>query len=186
MLAFEFPADVWGTVSDWVMITVTAVTAYFLWNTLKSQKEVQATQNRLLKIEQLRVKEAFKPNLKYSRVDIAVKIPDPNKSIVNIAIKNVDESPALNLKPIYEDDPEVIPIMFKPILKTLKNGEGYATLYFGVNSKQGEHLNCEIRFKVEYEDVAGTQYTQGVFFDAFSGGEEFRTYDPWIIKEIDG
>src|SRR5579872_2778010 len=185
MLAIEFPAEIWGTVSDWVMIAVTSVTAYFLWKTLKSQKEVQSTQNRLLKIEQLRVKEAFKPNLKYSRVDIGVKIPDVNKSIVSIAVRNVNESPALDFKPIYEDDPEVIPIMFKPILKTLKNGEGYATLHFEVNAKQGEHLNCEIRFSVEYEDVAGTKYTQRAFFDAFAGGEEFRTYDPKVIKEID-
>src|SRR5690554_4717363 len=40
-MLFEFPfiAEVWGTVSDWVMIFVTAITAYLLWNTLQEQKE---------------------------------------------------------------------------------------------------------------------------------------------------
>lgn len=182
---FPFHSNIWGTVSDWVMIIVTTITAYFLWRTLKSQKEVQQTQNRLLKIEQLKVKETFKPNLKCSRVDIGVKIPDINKSIVSIAVRNLSENPALNFKPIYEDNAEVIPVIFKPILKTLKNGEGYATLNFEVNSEQGKPLHCEIGFSVEYEDVAGTKYNQRVFFDAFAGGEDFRTFDPKVIKEID-
>lgn len=38
---FEFPfiAEVWGTVSDWVMVCVTAITAYYLYQTLQEQKE---------------------------------------------------------------------------------------------------------------------------------------------------
>lgn len=43
---FDVPlqASVWGTVSDWVMIGVTAITAYLLWKTLYSQMRVQKSQ----------------------------------------------------------------------------------------------------------------------------------------------
>ncbi|MDP9076163.1 MAG: hypothetical protein M3O71_01965 [Bacteroidota bacterium] len=40
LFKFPFLSDVWGTVSDWVMIAVTTITAIFLYKTLKSQKEV--------------------------------------------------------------------------------------------------------------------------------------------------
>ena len=39
-----FQADVWGTVSDWVMIVVTTVTAFAIWFTFREQKEVTKLQ----------------------------------------------------------------------------------------------------------------------------------------------
>jgi len=103
-LGFSIPADSWGTVSDWVMIIVTSVTAYFLYKTLKSQKEVQQTQNSLLKIEQLRVREDFKPNLKYSRQDIHINIGEPDKKVICIVVKNLSVSPALNVNSMQNSD----------------------------------------------------------------------------------
>lgn len=185
MFNFPFSAEVWGTVSDWVMIIVTSITAYFLWKTLRSQKEVQDTQNRLLKIEQLRVREDFKPNLKYNRVTIGGKFSDPNKCLVSIAVKNVSISPALNFKPVYEENPDAIPGQFLPLPRTLLHDGDAAILHFAVPDEEGRHLNCEIAFSVEYQDIAGTIYTQRVHFDAYGGGENFRTYDPKTIKEFD-
>jgi hypothetical protein len=40
-------AEVWGTVSDSAMILVTIVTAYYLYQTLQSQKIVQEAQSRI-------------------------------------------------------------------------------------------------------------------------------------------
>ena len=36
---FPFLSEIWGTVSDWVMIMVTGITAYFLYKTLYAQKK---------------------------------------------------------------------------------------------------------------------------------------------------
>lgn len=44
----------WGTVPDWVMVGVTALTAMYVAKTLKSQTKVQKYQNKQLKIEQRR------------------------------------------------------------------------------------------------------------------------------------
>jgi len=54
-----------------------------------------------------------------------------------------------------------------------------------VDYKKDEKLNCQIYFTIEYEDVAGTKYAQLAIFDAFAGIEEFRTFDPQVLKEID-
>jgi hypothetical protein len=185
MNIFPFPADIWGTVSDWVMIAVTAITAYFLWRTLKSQKEVQQTQNRLLKIEQLRVKEAFKPNLKYTRIKRILKVDDPDKGLIWINVSNDSDNAALNFEPIYDDDPKAIPRSFKQTPKILKLDGAHAPLYFEVDYKEGEILNCEMGFSVEYEDVAGTRYKQKVRLDTFNSYDNFITYDPEVINDID-
>jgi len=47
-------AEVWGTVSDWVMVGVTGLTAFFLWKTLKSQLKVQEAQLKITQIENQR------------------------------------------------------------------------------------------------------------------------------------
>lgn len=54
---FPLKAEIWGTVSDWVMIIVTIVTAYFLYHSLKSQRE-------LTRMEQARFIDSIKPDLK--------------------------------------------------------------------------------------------------------------------------
>jgi hypothetical protein len=63
---FPFHADTWGTVSDWAAVIVYGVTGYLIFRTLKSQQEVQRTQNELFKIERIRFNESIKPILKYS------------------------------------------------------------------------------------------------------------------------
>lgn len=57
----QFDPEIWGTVSDWLMVAVTMLTAYYLYKTLKSQKEVQITQNKLFEIESVRFRESIKP-----------------------------------------------------------------------------------------------------------------------------
>ena len=69
-----FEPEIWGTVSDWVMITVTFATAFLLLLTLKSQKEVQRTQNELFRIEKRGyIREGYFADL---------VLIDPNKSWV--------------------------------------------------------------------------------------------------------
>jgi len=49
-----FAAEVWGTVSDWAMVAVTALTAYFLVKTFRSQQKVQILQQDITDIEKER------------------------------------------------------------------------------------------------------------------------------------
>lgn len=49
---YQLIPEVWGTVSDWVMILVTCITAYLLWKTLSSQNKSIKIQNETLKEQQ--------------------------------------------------------------------------------------------------------------------------------------
>ncbi|MBD1432376.1 hypothetical protein H8B06_06030 [Sphingobacterium sp. DN00404] len=62
----QFSPEIWGTVTAWMMYGVAIVTVVFLYKTLRSQQEVQKTQNELFRIESLRFQESIRPKLKYS------------------------------------------------------------------------------------------------------------------------
>jgi len=47
---FPLPATVWGNFSDWSMVLVTGITAYYIYHTLKSQKEVTYQQLLMTRI----------------------------------------------------------------------------------------------------------------------------------------
>lgn len=67
-----FEYAVWGSVSDWIMIVVTGLTAYFLWRTLESQKEVQQAQNLLTKIEHARYRREIEPRFELLKPEIEI------------------------------------------------------------------------------------------------------------------
>lgn len=57
----KLPANVWGTISDWMMILITIVTAVLLLLTLKSQKKVQDDQRLMFQLEQKKHRNSIKP-----------------------------------------------------------------------------------------------------------------------------
>ncbi|GEM_PF-2814130 len=59
-----FHSEVWGTVSDWVMVVVTTLTAIFLYFSLKSQRQVQKMQQSLTIIEQNNYLHKIRPDFK--------------------------------------------------------------------------------------------------------------------------
>jgi len=65
---FEYPfyAEVWGTVSDWMMVIVTLVTAIFLYLTLKSQNIVQIMQQKQFEMELFKHRQSIKPYLTFT------------------------------------------------------------------------------------------------------------------------
>lgn len=53
--------EVWGSVSDWLNITVTAITLYFIYRTFRSQVEVQQMQLKVTNIENERFRKECLP-----------------------------------------------------------------------------------------------------------------------------
>src|SRR5690606_16627588 len=104
LIANNFSPEVWGTVSDWVMICVTILTAYFLYKTLKSQKEVQQTQNELFKIESIRFKESIKPVLNYSAHTDKLIPGEEDKKILTIEVSNDTPNVALNVSKVLSQN----------------------------------------------------------------------------------
>lgn len=56
-----FNADVWGTVSDWIIVIVTSSTAIYLVKTFKSQKTIEDLQQELNKYESIRITSEMQP-----------------------------------------------------------------------------------------------------------------------------
>ncbi|HVW97057.1 MAG TPA: hypothetical protein VHA56_13890 [Mucilaginibacter sp.] len=184
-----FPAEVWGTVSDWVMIVVTTITAYFLYKTLRSQKDVQKAQNKLLQIEQVRLREDYKPALKYSRFEggVTTKTIDSTllvgKSIVSIAVMSSSDNHVLNIDIIFVDNEKAFLTrlgMATPI-NLFQKGK-YVPLDFLVSSVNGYLLAYNFHFSITYEDVAGTKYTQRVFCFKTQDIEEIIASVPEVLN----
>lgn len=59
----KLPVTIWGTVSDWVMVVITIITAVLLLLTLKSQKEVQENQAKINKLGMYDIRNKYLPKI---------------------------------------------------------------------------------------------------------------------------
>jgi len=175
-----FNPEIYGTISDWVMIIVTTVTAIFLYKTLKSQKEVQQTQTELFKIENLRFKESIKPILKYSASIDKFKCNEDNKKILTIEVTNETNSLALEISKVLTKNEYpiqiFIPTGFSDSRNHLVKGDQPLFYNFLIDSKLSF-----VPFNIYYKDIAGTKYKQGVLCTCDNFGIEINPFLPEII-----
>lgn len=164
ILAFLFSPDTWGTVSDWFMVSVTVITAYYLYKTLQSQKEVQKTQNELFRIESIRFRESIKPVLKYAATTKLFIPGEDGKRILTLEVSNETEAQALEISKILKGGEQFnqifIPLGFDDRRNHLVKGDKPILFHFMIENEP--NLNF-LNFAVSYKDVAGTKYEQGVF-----------------------
>jgi len=82
-----FSSDVWGTVSDWIYIIVTATTLYFIYRTFRSQLEVQRMQLKITNIENERYRHETLPVFEAEIMDEQPTQPsEPSQMLVCIGI----------------------------------------------------------------------------------------------------
>jgi len=159
---YYFEAQVWGTVSDWVMIAVTLATAVLLLLTLKSQKEVQRTQNELFRIESIRFKESIKPKLNFSVCAHQPKTDNKEKRILSLEINNETTGTALKISRLLETHTNNAQLSGTDGLDSKRNhltkDDKPILFHFGINSASVQY----ILFTIRYEDVAENRYKQRV------------------------
>jgi len=167
------------------MIVVTAITAYFLYKTLKSQKDVQKTQNDLYRIESIRFRESIKPVLKYSGSVDMMKLEDKDKRILTIQVTNETNSLALKISRIAKqsDKPNqiYIPMGLSDKCDHLINGDKPLLYHFLIDNP----MDNWVIFSLSYQDVAGTRYKQAVLCICDSFGIDINTFMPEIIEDFD-
>jgi hypothetical protein len=180
-----FILENWGTIADWVMIGVTAITAYFLYKTLKSQNDVQKTQNDLYRIESIRFRESIKPVLKYSGAVDMMKLEDTDKKILTIEVTNETNSLALKISRVVKqsDKPNqiFIPMGLSDKCDHLINGDKPLLYHFLIDNP----MNNWVIFSLSYQDVAGTKYKQAVLCICDSYGIDINSFMPEIIEDFD-
>ncbi|HZY35465.1 MAG TPA: hypothetical protein VFE53_02385 [Mucilaginibacter sp.] len=162
MLAFQFTfhADVWGTVSDWVMIVVTIATAIAIFLTLKSQKEVQNTQNRLFEIEHIRLREDYKPEFRYSRF-YGEANAKPNQFPISIAAQNISDKAARNLSIKLFGNENILGYSLQSNTQNMIKGSENAKMHFLFGNWDVVYRDG-FGFTLHYEDLVGTKYRQTV------------------------
>jgi hypothetical protein len=190
MEVFKFPflAEVWGTISDWIMILVTTITAYFLYKTLQSQKDVQEAQNELLKIEQIRLREQFKPEIDYRYFfsETVEKYADrmtPDSEFLSVAVMNLNVNVAINYDFITNNNADIEMLEFFKPQPSLIQGDKFAAIHFIIrNIKRENPVYYGFHFFFVYSDLIGTRYKQFVYCDKRNGEVSVRTHIPEIIK----
>jgi len=160
-----FDPNVWGTIADWFMAGVTTITAYYLYQTLNSQKEVQETQNKMFQIESLKFKESVKPLFSY-KISTENFLTDPKyHKIITIEISNESNSMAKEIKINFEERQNIkrimVPKNYLPSpLKTLNKNEKPYLLHFLIVEAP---ISVEfIKFEVTYQDISTNKYCQNV------------------------
>jgi len=121
------------------MILVTSITAYFLYKTLKSQREVQQAQNKLLEIEQTRLRQQFKPDIQYHSFSDSIGEKHRLKlkktsDLVLVAVKNHSENAAIDFGFPKFDNPHVEVAEMFHSQPSLVKGDEYAAIYFIVKN----------------------------------------------------
>ena len=177
----QFDPEIWGTVSDWFMVAVTMLTAYYLYKTLKSQKEVQITQNKLFEIESVRFRESIKPVLKYSISENVITPQErENSKVYTIEVTNDSYNTALEISVDHPERDDIKRVAWAPQKQNhLKKTDGIYLIHFLIEKFSDNHL---IIFSIEYKDLSGTKYKQGVLCRIDSYGNEINPYLPEIIN----
>ena len=161
----SFNPNIWGTVSDWTIILITAITAYFLYKTLKSQKDVQKTQNELYNIENARFIESIKPILKFSESKEKHTIIEDYYDIISIEIQNISGNIAKNIDIVFENNDNVKRIIIPKnyLTNSLKDITNLDESYFLHILIIKKPIAVEfIKFEVKYQDYTNRKYKQNV------------------------
>lgn len=124
--------NIWGNVSDWVMVTVTGVTGYLIWRTFRSQLEVT-------RIQQLnyRLKALPELNAKVEQSQIIVRVSQNPIKILRTAYIKLNRLEYFNLYHHYGDSDKGAEISINTTFQIPFKGEG---------KKKREELHDDIIF----------------------------------------
>ncbi len=171
-----------GSISDWVMIAVTITTAFFLYKTLKSQRDVQRVQNELFRIENIRFKESIKPVFTYSASTDKIFPSGKDKKVLTVEITNKTDNIALNISTEFssQDTSKQIASPASQLRRdALEKGDEPFLCNFSI-SENG--FLAFVIFTLNYEDISGTKYAQRVMCTYDSEyGVRIESFLPKII-----
>ncbi len=171
---FTFSAEVWGTVSDWVIIAVTGISLYYLRKTLQSQLEVQQMQQQLADYEKYNFLKSIRPSFTGTakkigddllNIDYICENADALETFINLYdIENFEIF--RNYTAVTRIEPN------KNLLLTLINETKFPNFYM-------------IRCMIYYKDIEGRTYGQGTIISSDSEGNPEMIILPAGLIPID-
>lgn len=170
-----FSFDVWGSVSDWLVVSVTAATGVLIWKTLKSQTEVLRLQQKQTEMSEVSFRSGTHPLLEAIFSGAGHPNTQPKFTTqVSFMLKNIGNYPAHDIK--------LIPKHLKDDLQfyNYKGEELQPTQYTQLNFVRKETLEEVLKSKpqtlnhfsfatvLEFKDKDGREYNQTFGFEGLS------------------
>jgi len=164
-----FNAEVWGTVSDWVVVAVTTTTAFFIYRTFRSQISVQRNQQYITDIEGERFRIEYKPKLQLGVQEVINKTEGASvKSNIRVFLSIVEKDcKNLNIEtPPNTSTVESVSISKDGIGLSSSIDYVYApnnyNLHFKVSSIAAifPYEGGSLFFFLHFEDIIGNRYRQ--------------------------
>lgn len=194
LFKFPFISDVWGTASDWVMILVTAITAYFLWKTLNAQTKSIAIQNETLvhqeqiaKIERHKYIENIKPEFELEITNIRTReVSEATTRLVMDVSLTSKSNKALDVKILSYTNP-FFPNKTKFLHSekdVLERNETWSVLFrnaYALNFTEKDGTDAfmlAIDFEVKFHDIERNPYSQSFLFYCNKKGDQRLTSYP--------
>jgi hypothetical protein len=101
---FPFYADVWGTVTDWLMLVVTALTGYLVWQTLKSQLIVLRLQQGININDEIRLQKDISPKFRLSATNSINETDEGFRTFSFILLTNIANYEAKDIKVDFQKE----------------------------------------------------------------------------------
>lgn len=164
LFRLPFDVNVWRTVSDWVMIFVTAITAYYLYQSLKSQREIQLMQQKVTKMEEYDYLMKIKPDFKISIDRSTIKPNLSGPQIVNcLAILEAENHTAINVKILIRTYiNNELRAEFDESFDRREPKYGIALKIDQFEVKRDGSDNFHITYNTTYEDIEGNPYKKRI------------------------
>jgi len=180
-----FDSDVWGTVSDWIILLVTIITGLLIWFTLKSQMEVQKIQLGLAVIENEVYRRSKLPQFEISASKTLIEVhTDPIRSefTVEIELSNSDcKTSSLSFSSatssIINPTPEGVASELLSEISSIKTLPVAANTPIETFETEGCVINGELRF----EDMVGNEYSQKFSIVSKLGSLKTGSYMPVFL-----
>lgn len=161
-----------GTLSDWFMVIITAITAIFLYRTLDSQMKVQKDQNRIFKIEEKKYLREIKPEITFlpfstSKVWQTPLSNSPKNKLLGIKQRftlTVDKDCIASYK-LYSESKVYIEEFNKNLFLKLTNHMHFSFIINVIEYKSETPIFENIIFEITYTDKDKNEYK---YFEEFT------------------
>lgn len=157
-------AQVWGSVSDWAMVLVTGVTAWFIWRTLSEQmivSKIEANKHRYSILPKFIVSQSDTNNS-----EVSVKL--------NIVVKGWD---AWHVKLVDGDDEKTL-LSCPTGLEVIEAGD-YFSITFNSIHLSLQPASPQVLCKFKFKDIEGNPYECSVIHV----NNKYSNLTPQLIKK---
>ncbi len=187
-----FNSDVWGSVSDWLMLGATVLTAIYLIRTFKSQEDVQRQQQTITNIEinrhRLEILPRFEVDLKnFSDADNPIEEDGDMLMIhIDLIFDVVDPNIAYNVEFRFERLEESWKFLGRPEFKypeVKPSDHPSFTLEYRDKIKPNEifRFNTYFDIIIEYYDFIGNKYKQKITYTSYETDHGVKADFPVLI-----